>query len=1138
MSSVGGTPMMSSPYHHHAPVTSPASTNRSDMMSPIVGGNRRPGDSGGFDPSVTVDDVIVLAQQLYCSNQDARRFADEQLVKAGVGNNGQLLVATLKNTNDSQACIYCAQALILWFRGNQKSLSNEDKVDVIGSVYNSSRNLQLSGAASFIVSSVLNAVSKLTKLTFHHETSAVPAMATAALQILESNASSPQEAKFALLALNSLVNEMNLYDNSKSNSYLTFALHRRCSNNFRDTQLLPIFMTSFRYLANASSSPSSTGEIANVTEASRLVKNCLTYDFMAIIVDETEDAMSAQFPASWKDSLMNQELQQTLWLLHKNLSHPHHFALLQAIAAICGTRRSFFDTPDEKVHFLQFTMERLTEIESFSDDRLQNADYCNVLADAALRFVPSYGYKDLQKVPAFNNWLGFMQRFTNNVFSLPFGDQRTFVTTTTLLKFWSRIASSKRLYSSEETENIKDLEIIVPELALTFFRSRINPNGFAEEDVVETIKTQAGLFPAMCVFQQGPLLATMAEHVANIGSQLVQSEPTSQNAAGLAWLLHLTGSTVRANFSSIAEELVDPYSAFLDASVKSADGARRIWNGLGNSEEGLFLEDAMLHFLESVQVTFSSVRQTASVSKVLTNVFTTKAMMFQFFLTSVGHNLSRDITGGDEAIELVRIVKHSINLIYEVCKDMPSSILREVNLSLPPVVQLPIAQSQVTYKLRTNLYSALWSVRAPQDYNNDFLLNFLAPVDELMQASVNTLSNGAGIGSGPAAVDQLFIAGWLRDLRGVTRAVASIQQPFSDFIDWLMERAHIFARLAQNANPPIITISLLRFVIELVTPPTSYGRLHIPSSSHSAAGVLLFKFIAEVMRNVLTCSINDEMVQRVSSGGHVDNAYTFMLKPIFLCMIGMKRCITGDFVPFGAMALYQDSCYDDTVVGMCRLLAVFPLYLFSQYTKATTAVMDLLRAMTDQEVYSPLAAMNEEDILTLVEFALVIASDTETPSGPLLHALSFLQFIAGLIRECKTLMEERQRGAHNMGTPSHSQAASHTGRSMNKSNRHTRARIAEVLVNMPNLWNRLVDVAMNIVTFQDRALSACCEIVFPIFDADTVFWNAYSEKFINNYPVEKQGEAGKALAALGNAATTKEKFFSEIFVFRSTLRKL
>eukprot|EP00658_Telonema_sp_P-2_P066808 TRINITY_DN55774_c0_g1_i1.p1 TRINITY_DN55774_c0_g1~~TRINITY_DN55774_c0_g1_i1.p1 ORF type:complete len:291 (-),score=51.70 TRINITY_DN55774_c0_g1_i1:350-1222(-) len=290
------------------------------------------------------------------------------------------------------------------------------------------------------------------------------------------------------------------------------------------------------------------------------------------------------------------------------------------------------------------------------------------------------------------------------------------------------------------------------------------------------------------------------------------------------------------------------------------------------------------------------------------------------------------------------------------------------------------------------------------------------------------------------------------------------------------------------------------------------------------------------MRNVLTCSINDDMVQRVSSGGHVDNAYTFMLKPIFLCMICMKKCISGDFVPFGAMALYNDTCYDDTVVGMCRLLAVFPLYLFSQYTKATSAVMDLLRVMTDQEVYSPFAAMNHEDILTLVEFALAIAADTETASGPLLHSLSFLQFIAGLIKECKTLMEERQNGGVS---PSQSQAAaSQSGRSMSKSNRHVRNRIADVLINMPNLWGRLVDCAMNIVTCQDRALSACCEIVFPIFDADTVFWSQYSEKFITNYPAEKQEEAGKALMNLGNAATTKEKFFSEIFVFRSTLRKL
>lgn len=1117
--------------------------------------------------------AVSLAQQFYSSLDAQQRQDAEAQLEANVSKNGDILMGILKNSSDPHALMYAGLATLRWFKAQRDQLINatmnanaspqrgggsvptmnynidmsqhQDMMrEVVQIVHSAAIRLYSSKAPKYIFSCLLNCLSRLTKLTYERESTVVSYVVAVSLESLQLQ-KSEQEVQFALLALCSLVQEMSLYDSSKSNTFLSFASHRRCSNNFRDMSMLPIFVASIDQLARVNGP-----QYPNISETINLVKLSLTYDFMAIIVDETEDGLSAQFPASWKDVLTSEQVQSTVWNAHSQLPMPFCGNLLCGIAALCGTRRSFFDNDEERLRFLDQTLRSVTNIGQASDGRLNDSDYCTNLAEACLRFISPYGYKDLSLIPSFPDWIRFLEQFTCTIFSTAFGDSASFNTTTTLLRFWTRMSNSKRLYIMDEDRS-KDIELTIPTCAMVFFKTRVVADQFESDidDVSETMLTQAELFYSLCQMETPQLLNELAGYMNSVGQAITQGG----FVCSLSWALYLCGSVIRGCFGTIAEEAVPAYTAFLAAAVNFADCARQTFPSQQNIVQSLALESALLNFLQNLQLTFSSSRLSPCPARVMNEVFNTKAKMFQFFLNSLGHNLMRNISAENNCQEKV-LIKGAIDLIYEVCKDMPQDVMSQLRLDLPPVVDLPISHYQETFKLRTNLYTALWTVRfvAAASYSQSLLLDFMVPIDQLMYATTS------GQNTTP-----LFVAGWLRDLRGVCKATCQQQHIFTDFIEWLLERSQTFYALSQNANPPMVTISLLRFICELVTPPTTYGRVNVSAASHSATGVLLFKFVAQMIQNVLTNAINDTMIAKVESPNcSRDMAYDYMLKPIFVCTQALRRCINGDFVPFGAMAFYQDPVYDDTVVGLCRLLAVFPLYLFTHYPKVPTEAMDFLRSMAEIQVFSPLACMNQSDLITLIEFAIAIATNIETKVSTLLHALSFLGFIAGLVKPTKELLEQRRNAA--MGTPQlrrnpdGSVSPAHlpaiptmsaptlglasndvnSASSMVRSSRHIKQKIAEKLIDIPEIWGRLIQTAMNIVVLQDRGLAACSQVVFQIFEADPIFWNEFAENFVMSYPMDKREAVAKAVTELGNASETQDKFFSEIFVFRATIRKI
>ncbi|CBZ35078.1 hypothetical protein, conserved [Leishmania donovani] len=988
----------------------------------------------------------------------------------------------------------------------------------------------------------------------------------------------------ALLLLSTLVNEFSKYDSAKSQTYMNFSSHRRCSNNFRDECMLDIFVASVAELEGIN------GASPMVLEVTEFVRDCLTYDFMAIMVDETEEALSAQFPSSWKGVLLAPHTWDVLWGQHATLPYPHCATLLTGLTSMCGVRRTFFESTEERVQYLNGALTHLVRTMQLTDGRLKVPHYVTVLAEACYRFVSPFGYRDLHLSSVFQTWVSAVRAVSLDVFRIPFGQSGSFTTATTLLNFWSRLATSRRMYSMSE-ESAKDLELISPELVMCFFEARVqvsggsgqqgslrrdtnNANGDLEgmeynmefdedfEATMESILAQSDAAATLALLEHTEAMRLLANYVHNgLGSNVL----TSPSAT--TWLFYLAGGLVRHVLSAVEESAVEACSGFFMFCVDCANHRRS--GAAAPSRSSLYssyVERALLHFLTMVQSVLSSSRLHEALNTVVTNVFQSRVALFQFILNNTGHNIMRGVTGNrttDE--ETAHIIRESIELIRNACMDVPHAMLAELHLELPPVVELPLAQSVQTYKLRTNLSAVLWRLLSVTPYSQANLKVFLQPIELCMQ---NTLGGGGGN-------DALFTAGWMRDLRGVVLALRDSADGLSDFVEWVCDHASSFHEVLHRsaAQHSMVIVSFLRFLEELVS--QMGGRCTLPCcTAHSSCGLMLFKHMCSLMQSIIEQCITEEHIQRVSSaggGGMVDGAYDMMLKPLALSLSVLRKSIQGGFVPLGAMAFYHDETYDNVLLGLLRMVGVFPFVYFREYPKVPYAVVNMLRTVTEEFAYRPLMSLDASELEKLISFVVYLCEDVDTQTGTLLHGLSFLSFIAGLIREVKALstqavspaLEARTHGTpppspmqlpsfyaspsgRLSGTPGSlggrsgggAGGRSGCGASAPRATRLAREALARTLEPFNSLWERLISVAMNVIVCQDRALSVSCAVVYPIFEVHPPFWYSFVENFVRTYPERKQPMVREALSTLSHAAESQDKFFSEVFTFRQTMRNL
>eukprot|EP00796_Vickermania_ingenoplastis_P003948 gene3948-2811_t len=1175
-----------------------------------------------MNQTCSLTEMEILSTKCFSADTNDRQYAEGVLEELCNRENIQEtpLLIILAESSNQYALFYVAQAILQWTKRNARRVTPEIRLMIVQRVGDALRRVvvsaSLAGGAGggvvpkSVVKELIATYAKLLKLGFETEPFLIDGV-DGAMQLV-TMASNDTEYHLGLELLVGILTEFSFFDSSKSQGFMTFTIHRRCSNNFRDHALLNIFvmaLETLRRLVNqAAEQQQQSNNPANfvlspqhphLAETILLVQGCLSYDFMAILVDETEDCMSAQFPAAWRDVLLSDDTIVLLWRSLDILPLPHCTVMMRGLACLCGMRRTFFENPEDRQQYLNSIFVLFLEILMHrKDNRLVvSPNYLNEIAEGCSRFVAPFGYRDLHTSSMFLQWLTAIKDLTLEVLSRPAdgrgaglnadedenlaandpnndGRHRDFsAPARTFMHFWGRLSSSFRMFVSSKQENEVPssavMEQFVLEIVIRFFQTRVSLQGppIVEETkmLADAISSQCENCALLCLVNPAMTLSRVAEYLVQ---QVTVQALCSTSPSGLMWLFNVSGFLVRAVLANVEDFAVSAEAYFFRFVVDCVRCRAEMFNAMGDprcasdvtSIFGTIVELGMMHFLSNVQLILCSDRMHNALQTAVVEIFQSPQNLFQFLLTHTGQNIMRQVDNGmDENV--VSIMKSSMDLIAEACSHMlQNAAPQDFRFDIPPVVDLPLSQSVQTYRLRTNLYHMLWPLRMPVRYDVKSFNAFLSPIDHCIHQTLN----GNDV---PAS----YVAGWLRDLRGVARAVLDRQEAKADFVAWFCDRSPSLHTILQGpaGDSPIVIISFLRFAMDFIS--SKHGRNAMDRSSHSANGLLLFKIMCSFIQQIIERCITDEKIQMVVQGGPIDGAYEMMLKPLSLSMAVLRICVNENFVPFGAMWFYSDETYDNTLLGLLRMLSVFPYNIFKEYRKVSSEILRLLRSIAEEQTYHPIVKLSTPELETILNFAINRCEDVSIATGELLHGMSFLVFIAEMIRDVKDLSSQQGQlpmlGAGGVGmnsltsTPPRSPIPSSyyvpgpDGQNLSLSSgtpggtrinrtgsarslRSVRRDLARLLEPIQGLWTALIRVAMNIIVTQDRAISCSCGVVFPIFETHPPFWFEFVEGFVQSYPSAKQAVVRDALALLSNAGTTSETFFSEVFSFRQKMREL
>lgn len=1077
------------------------------------------------------------------------------------------------------------------------------------------------------------------------------------------------EYRLGLILMDTVVTEFNTFISSKSQSYLTFIRHRLCSGNFRDLALMDYFQASLQALRrlgqqaqqqalaqgqpNFMDNPSETVLLSpqhpHLEEVIQLIQHCLSYDFMAIFLDETEDIMNSHFPESWKTVLLQDETHLLLWKSLAFTPLPHCKTLMKGLGSLCGIRRTFLE-PSEREIYLNRVFTLFTESFQYGrkESRMEDGSYMAEVAESCLRFVQPFGYRDLHSSPMFLQWVTIIKDVTLSTLRRPWdgvwhgdpslfggssphnlqgnGQSISFVSaSTTFLQFWSRITTSMRLYmvnfkeisssvlrnvsyaspsysltSSNGGESSKNdeqgangdeegqeretasrvLKEFSMEIVNTFCLSRISPHlsiGLTPDTpgMTDAIMNQCESITNLCTLDPSIFLRQIQEYLEQAGL----ANLCTNSASSVMWLFYLAGSIVRWVLSNVEGSEIASQTQFLRVLVECVRYRRALFTALSQEKQrenaddemslfGPTVDVALLYCFTYMKLILCTDRMHPSLMECVTVVFQSKMNLFMFLLEELVPCLMRGVQEGQQSVNetVVGLIKGSVDLIGELCSDMQSSLTEPINFFIPPVIDLPLSRSIHTYRLRTNIYNMLWSLRMPQKYSVDAFYEFLYPIQKCLEETVN------GNVTNPS-----YIAGWLRDLRGVARAVNGRHEARADFIEWFCKQSTRFRSILESpaGDSSLVIISFLRFVEELLL--FRHDHHFLGSISHSSSGLLLFTAVCGFIQQIVERCITDEKVQMVvSAGGPVDGAYTMMLKPLSLCMGLLRTCVTENFVPFGAMWFYHDDTYDKTLLGLLRMLAVFPDRIFKEYVKVSKEILKLLSGVADEKVYHPLEKLSTEELQTILFFVVNRCEDVRLPTEQLLHSLRFLSFIAEFIRDVKNLVVNGRDGkAWQQGSSSGEENGSRTPLAgtlgstppptpqpssyyvngvissisgtiggaggeagTSRAFRAVRETIARNLQPITGLWTELIRVSMNVIVFQGRDVVSCCSVIFPIVESNPPSWYEFCDQFVQGYAPAKQSVVRDSLASLTENATICESFTSEMYRFRHAMREV
>jgi len=776
---------------------------------------------------------------------------------------------------------------------------------------------------------------------------------------------------------------------------------RRTALSFRDTSLPTIFTIGITTLSQVSNGQIN---VSDKNEERRLLKqvlqlscNCLAFDFMGTIPDETSDEQSTvMVPHSW-NMLREEGIPKTFFdLFSRSCTYQWQDCAqlcLQCLVLLAALRRSFFQKEDDRTRLLASMMQGTTGVLA-SKMGLQDHGCYHELCRLLGKINATHQLNELCASEQFQVWIEQVYSFTMDSLRhwevMPNSKHY-------LLGFWAAMVNPVILLAEKAP---KQLEAYIQQITVAYVESRL----FMAEASADRNNCQDWDDPLMdevlraeqlevlsnlgrCRYQDtAQYIMKHFEEVSRLGQQAAVPQAIFEKK--MTWIVYMMGALVGGHASAKANR-ADTDCA--PTHVVNGELAGRIFRLVnltdqqGTPSEGLEL--AYLYFLEQFRKVYigEHARQVVQqqVSERLATVLglEDENAVLGLLINKIGNNLQ-------QRYGLESVVKKTLALFHELAAGI--NIVHTSDRSPHLIVsgRLLLKNDMVKYilnnhatpqfgflghslqygKYRTMYYHTLGKLLFMDIRDNkEAFEKFMEPQGHVL----NTLWQQSC--QSPQLLRQETCKGPLiglcRDLRGIGLACTSCE-PYAMLFGWLVDnpknpagsRVQLFSRaLDVWSDDPEVTTPLLKFMAEFV-----YNKAQrITFDQSSPNGILLFREASTIL-----VTYGTRILQRTQ----FRDPYVEKYKGIGICLDMFSHALHGNYTNFGVFELYSDSSLSNSMALALRMCLAIPLTELNAYLKALKpyyyflelATRDHMSKVMEQEpgMLTTLLASVEEGLLS------------------------------------------------------------------------------------------------------------------------------------------------------------------------------
>ncbi|VDK76048.1 unnamed protein product [Litomosoides sigmodontis] len=715
----------------------------------------------------------------------------------------------------------------------------------------------------------------------------------------------------------------------------TVTKQRKTLSNFRDEYLFDIFELSTSMLRKiVSGGRISERELPTVNSLLQLSLNCLSFDFIGSIGDETsDDNATVQVPTLWRLAFTDGELITMFFRLYNELPIELTTRVLQNIVQLSSLRRTLFSNPERQTYLTHIVKGVKGIMEQ--PDKLRQQENFHEFCRIVSRLKGNYQLIELMKVEEYSTVIALLADFTEqSLRAYEFSANSTYY----LLSFWQRMVSSVPYVKAADPHL---LNLYCPKITATYVESRlqyaravargdISDDPLDDQGAIQQVMEQIAII-CRCEYEKSAeLIVRLFDHDYTIYERSASNPPSAEareSVACLTWLVTIIGAAIqgRASYNNCEEhDVVDGNLVCRVLKLMELSDSRLSAGVPGNFK----LELAYLYMLEQFRKIYVS-DQIQKISKVYDQLQENLGLQDETgVITVYARKIITNLKywGAEE-----KLIDNSLVLLNELSLGfsagrrlmrLPDIQLLLNNHSCEHFSFLSSEADFMTMRSRTTFYASLMRLLCLDLNDNDATFySFMQPLTDVVREIYDVFAMNA------PTVDQErvkhAVVGLCRDLRGIS-AACNTKYVFSMLFDWMYP--NVFSILARSvdvwADCTEVVSPILKLLVELCQ--NRQQRLQFEMSSCSA--VLLFREVSKII-----CTYGSRMLALPKVVPQ--NAYKQRYKNIGTVFAILKMALNGSYIPFGVFRLYGDTCLQDALSMFVKFLMYIPEDEFQSYSK-------------------------------------------------------------------------------------------------------------------------------------------------------------------------------------------------------------